>query len=79
MPVRVFSVVVGSSVYFLRDSKYVSAIFFSSHLPAKIYVKSNLLKSGSYCICFLRSQCVTCMRFSQQLAEFWSRYGSYLN
>jgi hypothetical protein len=38
-----FFSVVGSSVYSQRDAKYVSAIFFSSHRPAKIYVKSNLL------------------------------------
>jgi hypothetical protein len=53
--------------------------FLSSHRPAKIYVKSNLLKSSSYCICFWRSVYVTCMKCFQQLAEFWSHYGSDLN
>jgi len=45
----IFSVLVESSVYFLRDEKYIPTIFLSFHRPAKIYIKSNLRMSGSCC------------------------------
>lgn len=49
MRLRIFAVLIGFSSYFLRGAKYVTAIFFTLHRPAKIYAKSNLQKSGSYC------------------------------
>ena len=41
-----FAILVGSSIYFLRDAKYVSTIFFKFALVCKIYVKSNLRTSS---------------------------------
>jgi hypothetical protein len=41
---RTFAVLVGSSIYFLLDEKYISTIFLSSHLPVEINIKSYLLK-----------------------------------
>jgi hypothetical protein len=38
------SVLVGSSIYFLLDEKYISTIFLISHLPVKMHIKSYLLK-----------------------------------
>jgi hypothetical protein len=33
-----------SSIYFLRNAKYVSTFFLSLYRPAKMYVKSNIRK-----------------------------------
>jgi hypothetical protein len=41
-----FCWLVGSSIYFLRDAKYVSTIFLSWQWMIKIYVKWNLCKSS---------------------------------
>jgi hypothetical protein len=42
---RVFDVLVGSSIYFLLDAKYSSSIVLTLHRPKIIYLKSNLRES----------------------------------
>jgi len=43
---RIFAILVGPSIYFLQDKKYVSTTLLSLHQEAKIYVELNVHKSS---------------------------------
>ena len=40
----IFAILVGTSIYFLWEAKYVSTIFLCLNRPAKIYIQLNLHK-----------------------------------
>jgi hypothetical protein len=43
---RIFSVLVESSIYFLRDAKYISTIVLSLHRPAKFTLSRINVRRG---------------------------------